>query len=411
MDVPGGCVKKEDHMKKRKAFIISFAVVLAATLGGGSLYAAEAGNGNVPDKNREETVKVQTAGVPAGDPDEDDASEHVVTLCAAGDNLYHDVIVNCGLKRDGTYNYDHIYEDIKEKIESFDIAVINQETVFAGAASGYAGYPSFNTPDAAGDALINAGFDVFLYANNHVLDRGEKALRRTVDYWTDNHPEAVIAGIHTDEDTQNDIVIVEKNGIKIAILNYTYGTNGWVSQDKSYMVEMLDRKKVAKDLKRARKKADITIVFPHWGEEYRLTATESQKEWAQFFADNGADLIIGSHPHILEPVETITSVDGRDVICYYSLGNFVANMNYPEQTLGGLAEITIVKDADGTRIESAGITVTVAHFGYEVDGYIKICELGEYTNDQAKLHRRAYRGLTVKSLKKFAKDVLGEWYK
>lgn len=398
-------------MKKKSTIITTLVVVLAAVLSGGSLYAAEAEN-ETGRNEKEETLEMQDTKVPAaGDSDEDPDAEHVVTLCAAGDNLYHEVIVKCGQRRDGTYNYDHIYADIKERISSFDIAVINQETIFAGSSAGYAGYPSFNTPDAAGDALINAGFDVFLYANNHVFDRGEKALRRTMDYWAENYPEAVIAGVHTEEDEQDDIVVIEKNGIMIAILNYTYGTNVSISSDKRYMVETLDRKRVAKDLKKAKKRADVTIVFPHWGEEYRQTATSSQKEWAQFFADNGADLIIGSHPHILEPVETITSVDGREVICYYSLGNFVANMNYPDQTLGGLAEITIVKDKDGTRIENAGITTTVAHFGYEVDGYIKVCELCNYTDEQAKLHRRSYRGLTVKSLKEFAMDVLGEWYK
>lgn len=334
-----------------------------------------------------------------------------VTLLAAGDNLYHSIIVEKGLQSNGKYNYDHIYKNLKDKIQSFDIAVVNQETVFAGSSVPYAGYPAFNTPSAAGDALIKAGFDVFLYANNHVLDQGKSGLLNTLKYWKNNHPEAVLVGVHETKEEADDVVIVEKNGIRIALLNYTYGTNRSRTSDTDYMVETLNKTRVKADLKYAKENADFTIVFPHWGTEYVTSADSSQKEWAQYLADNGADLIIGGHPHILQPVEEITAKDGRKVVCYYSLGNFVANMNKPEQQLGGMAEIKIVSDASGVHLEEAKYTVTISHLDYNQKGYATIYEFKNYSLELSKQHwQYASRGLRRDELEKFAKKVLGKWY-
>lgn len=339
-----------------------------------------------------------------------------VNLLAVGDNLIHIEVIKSGEQEDGSYNYDHLYANVKDVISAADIAVINQETILGGSDFPYSGYPNFNSPTQIGDALIAAGFDVVLHATNHTMDKGLKAVNNTFSYWKE-HPEITVVGINESEEAGKQIKIVEKNGIKIAMLNYTYGLNGHsLPKDKPYLVNMLDKEKMAEDIKKAEAEADFTIVFPHWGTEYVYEPTKSQRELTRFFYELGVDLVIGTHPHVLQPVEWIETDGDHRMLVYYSLGNFMSYQREAPRMLGGIANIRIIKDDSGAYIDEASITPIVTHYeNGPKDYHYGIYKLDDYNADLAQLHgvsELAKKGsFTYEGTLSLAKEVLGAWYK
>ncbi len=272
-----------------------------------------------------------------------------VSLMMVGDMLLHDSVQNTGLMADGTYNYDHLFTHVLDDIAAADVAVVNQEVMIGGADYGIHGYPSFNCREEVGDALVKAGFDVVLHATNHTIDWGGRAVYSCLDYWDATHPETVYLGINRTKEDYDNIYIYEKDGFKIAMLNYTYGTNGIsLPESNPYIVNLLNEEKIISDLQKAEEMADFTIVYPHWGTEYVYEPDSSQKYWAQLFADYGADLILGAHPHVIEPVEWLTGVNGNKTLVYYSLGNFVSAQSKAPRMLGAMAKVVLTKNPDGT---------------------------------------------------------------
>ena len=272
-------------------------------------------------------------------------------------------------------------------------------------------YPQFNSPQDFGDALVDAGFDVILHASNHTMDKDTVAVLNTIHFWKEKHPDITFLGINENQEERNTIRIVEKDGVKLAMLNYTYGLNGFsLPSDKPYLVNLMDeahKTEIAEDLKKAREEADFVIVYPHWGTEYVLEATDEQKQWAQFFADNGADLIIGTHPHVVEPVEWITASDGRQTLVYYSLGNYISIEYYNYSMLGGFAEVTITKDSSGTYISDYDMDFLVTHYTAgrtEMTTYF----LSDYTDELASRHAiltEPYAGQYAESYRN-----VNQWY-
>lgn len=338
-----------------------------------------------------------------------------VTLLAVGDNLIHREVIASGMQKDGTYDYNHLYSNLKEEISAADIAVVNQETIFGGKAFGYSGYPVFNSPTEIGDALINAGFDVILHATNHTLDKGSKGLRNTFAYWK-TKPSIKVLGINETKKASKKICVIKKNGIKIAMLNYTFSLNGnKPPKDQPYLVNMLDKTKMEQDLTLAREEADFIIVFPHWGTEYVYKPTSMQKDLTEFFYENGVDLIIGAHPHVIEPVEWIEKEKGHRMLVYYSLGNFLSYQREAPRMLGAMAGVTIVKDDSGTYISDATITPIVTHYeNGPADYHYALYKLKNYTPALANLH-----GVTdiaedgpmkYQELFDLANQVLGPWF-
>ncbi|MBQ9437318.1 MAG: CapA family protein, partial [Lachnospiraceae bacterium] len=193
-----------------------------------------------------------------------------ITVIMVGDMLMHKKVVNTGLQKDGSYNFDHLFENVLSEVQGADLAIVNQETILGGSElGGYTGYPTFNSPYEVGDAEAKAGFDVVLFATNHALDRGAKGIENCLAFWRDYHPEIMITGIHDSEEDQNQIRVLEKNGIKIAILNYTYGTNGiQMPKGKPYLVDYLSEARIREEAAKAKEIADFVIVCPHWGTEY-----------------------------------------------------------------------------------------------------------------------------------------------
>lgn len=308
-----------------------------------------------------------------------------IDIVACGDNLYHKTVIDSGLQNDGSYDYSMIYNEIQEIVEDADISIIGQETVFGGKEAGYSGYPMFNTPDEVGDALAECGYDIVLHATNHIMDKFSEGVERTWEFW-ENYPDITVLGIHPDEEHDEEIEIYENDGVKLALLNYTYDTNGIkLPDDKEYLVELIDEDNIESDAEYAEENADFTIAFMHWGIEYSTTPSEEQKELAEKMADWGVDLIIGSHPHVIEPVEWITTDKGNKVLVYYSLGNFVSRQTDIINLLGGMAKITLKSDKGEVSIDEYSFKPVVTHYNFGSSKF-KIYPLSEYTDELASTH-------------------------
>ena len=266
-----------------------------------------------------------------------------------------------------------------------DLALVNQEVILGGTELGLSGYPRFNGAYEVGDALANSGFDVILHATNHALDKGEEGLRNCLSFWNSKYPKIAVAGIHGSWEEQNQITIVENQGIRLAVLNYTYSTNGIsMPQEAPYLVSMLDKEKIAADVALAKEQADFIIVCPHWGTEYHHEPDKKQQSWAQYFADLGVDLVLGTHPHVIEPVEWVTGKDGNQTLVYYSLGNFVnatsgTGEGVADRMLGAMARVTLHRDEEGkVFIKTFDAEPLVSHVKSGIQG-ITVYPMEEYT--------------------------------
>ena len=309
-----------------------------------------------------------------------------VSLVMVGDNLLHMPLIKNGEQPDGTYNFDTLYEVMRPYFEKADMSVIVQETVLGGSEFKYSGYPLFNTPQAVGDSIKKAGFDIVLHATNHTLDKGAKGVENTIEYWK-KHPEIKILGINESSDLQKKVTIYEKNGIKFALLNYTDSTNGIpLPNNKKYLVNTVDEEKIISDLIYAESNADFTIVFMHWGVEYHFEESKSQSDLAALMCLNGADLIMGSHPHVIQPAKWIEAENGNKALVFYSLGNYVSRQKEAANLLGIMANVKIYNKGDGTVfIKEASVMPTVTHYNVNSRCF-RVYPLKGYTDDLAAVH-------------------------
>lgn len=272
-----------------------------------------------------------------------------ISFVAFGDLLAHEPIYRYGLNNDKAFRF--LFENMKDNIEESDIAVINQETPLTDNPSMYGDYPSFGTPVQVGQAIVDAGFDVVTCATNHALDRGAEGVRFTKSFFDANG--VACLGIQTEERTDNKAYeIITRKGVRFALLNYTYGTNGIPMPDEyPNMVQLFgDEEKIRDDIARAKKAADLVIVFAHWGTEYEQEPDDFQKKWAQIFLDSGVDIVIGTHPHVLQPVEVLTAQNGHSMLIYYSIGNYISAQPEKSCVKGGMAEFTAALTPKGYRV-------------------------------------------------------------
>lgn len=297
--------------------------------------------------------------VPSGNSVDNTKEENYsIKLLMVGDNLINDKIYNT-MKTNDTYDFKPIYTYIKEINKDYDLAYYNQETILGGSSIGVSSYPAFNSPYEVGDATIDAGFNLVSLATNHTLDRGEQAIINSRNYW--NSKDNVLAvGSYSSNEEKDKIQILKKNNITYTMLNYTYGTNGIkVPSNKEYLVNVWPctgndpstdtkyqeyKNTVKEDIEKVRDKVDLLIVAIHWGIEYKYTPNEYQKDMASYLASLGVNIIIGTHPHVVEP---ITYIDNTLVI--YSLGNFVSAQDTVEDyntRVGLLSTVTINKDSN-----------------------------------------------------------------
>lgn len=288
-----------------------------------------------------------------------------LTMIAAGDNLIHKTIVDKAWHPElGTHDFHFLYTPILDTIQSRDLAVINQETIFISDNSLISDYPTFGTPQIMGEALVDTGFDIVLSATNHTWDKGVRGVNDTLNYWKTFHPEITLLGIHDSPAAFNTIDYVEKNGIRLAMFNYTYGLNGFsVPGSLYYMVNLLGQKeKFLNDVRLAENEADMTVCFLHIGEEYHHQPTAFQQAYVYSLIDAGADLVICAHPHVVEPAGYVTTASGNSGLVFWSCGNLISAQSKVPRILGGLADVTIMKDDNGTRISSWNFIPTVTHF-------------------------------------------------
>lgn len=319
--------------------------------------------------------------------------DETISIVTLGDNLLHMPVVNSGKKQDGTYEYSHIFANLQPYIKNADIAVIGQETVFGGKEFGYSGYPLFNSPSDMGVSLVKEGFDVVLHASNHVLDKGAKGVENTLEFWN-NYPNIEVLGINNSQVEKDTVCIKEVKGAKLALLNYTYSANGFLPpSDKQYLINLIDEEKIEKDALFAEQNADFTIAFMHWGTEYSTKPDSFQKELANKMCTWGVDLIIGSHPHVIEPAEWIEAENGNRMFVYYSLGNFVSRQLKPINLLGGIADVKLHYDGEKVTLKQNNFVPIVTYYDptYTKFGVYK---LKDYTDELGMKHGLGGTGLT-----------------
>ena len=274
------------------------------------------------------------------------------TMTAIGDTLCHNTqywdAYNSSTKQ---YDFSYVYDDIKDYTSSADITIGSLETTFAGEDRGYSNYPVFNSPDSLATGLKDIGVDVISLAGNHALDYGYSGICRTIDV-LDNVGISHLGTYKSAED-QDKILIKDVKGVKIAFINYTYGTNGIpVPSDKPYCLNLIDKDLISKQIKQAKEQnVDMIVACMHWGTEYKTSANDEQKELADFLFKSGVDIILGNHPHVIEPMEkkTITLDDGstKDVFVVYALGNFTADQRAEITRDSAILNLDITKDPDG----------------------------------------------------------------
>lgn len=285
-------------------------------------------------------------------PEGRDNDSSCLKIVFAGDIMGHDAQIQGAYdEQTGSYNYEPTFRYISFYIKNADIAVVNLEVTLAGAP--YSGYPRFSSPDNLAIEAQEAGFDIFVNSNNHALDRGKRGFNRTLNILDS------LDVIHTGtfrNIKERDLcypLIIEKNNISIALLNYTYGTNS-LKEDTPCIVNRIDTSLIRKDILKARSACvDYIIVNMHWGNEYERYENEEQVYLAKFMLSNGADAIIGSHPHVVQPVR-LYYPDNSDSsvfnIVVYSLGNFVSNQREQYKDGGIIFELVLVKKDGGTRV-------------------------------------------------------------
>lgn len=330
-----------------------------------------------------------------------------ISLIMAGDNLINDKLYNTAKKDDGSYDFKSMYSYIKDIVKNYDLAYYNQETILGGSEIGVSSYPAFNSPYEVGDATIDTGFNLVSLATNHTLDRGEKAIINSLNYWN-NKSNVLTSGSYLSNNDRNKVNIKEVNNITYTMLNYTYGTNGIkVPEGKEYLVNIWpctgnnpdndtkyqEYKEVVKeDILRVRDKVDLLIVAMHFGVEYTHVPTNYQIDMAEFLSSLGVDIIIGTHPHVIMPITYI-----NDTLVIYSLGNFLSaqdtNNDY-NTTVGLLSSIKITKNIDKDNNSSIKLSDLNNELIYTTnkDGYKIIPfsnpDIKDYLNDYERVYNK-----------------------
>ena len=260
-----------------------------------------------------------------------------------GDALIHSNVYEDARGTDGSYDFKPMLEQIKPISIKYDLKYYNQETILGGATLGYSSYPRFNSPTEVGDAFLDAGFNLVSLATNHTMDKGEAGVINSVNYWKSKE-NVVYSGQWTSNEEREESHVYNINGISYAFFSYTTWTNGLETPaGKEYLNNVYSPEKAAADIAKVKDLADVIIVAMHWGTEYSLGVSSQQTEIANYLSSLGVNLIIGAHPHVVDPVEYIN--DGKTFVIY-SLGNFISDQIGIERLTGLMMEVTIKKVVD-----------------------------------------------------------------
>ncbi len=285
--------------------------------------------------------------------EEKTSQEYKASIVMVGDALIHWGVYNDAKQSDGSYNFKPMLESIKPISSKYDLAYYNQETILGGASLGYSSYPMFNSPQEVGDAFIDAGFNMVSLATNHTMDKGERGVLASVDYWKKKETVAASGQWSSEEERTKSVAkVYEVNNIKYAFISYTIWNNGLPTPaGKSYLSNEYSEEKAKADIESVRDKVDFVIVAMHWGTEYSFKVDYKQEQIANYLSNLGVDLIIGAHPHVIQTVEYINN--GKTLVVY-SLGNFISDQNDIDNFTGLMMEASLKKvvNPDGTVINS-----------------------------------------------------------
>lgn len=326
-------------MKKRKLkkriyllFTVAFVIILACLM-------------VILFKNKEEKNVDKMNNVSGDTSKVEESKSKKMSLFAVGDVLIHESVYKDAYKK-GKYDFHYMFTDIEPIIKNYDLKYCNQESTIGGSTLGISGYPSFNAPDEIGDEIVNLGFNLISLANNHAMDKGEDAIHYSNSYWKTK--DVITAGSYESMEERDRVKVYDKNGIKYAFLAYTTSLNGGAPK-KEYLVNMYSASKAKQDIEAVKDQVDVIIVSMHWGEEYTNTPTENQKQIAEYLSSLGVNLIIGSHPHVVQPVTYI-----NDTLVIYSLGNFISNQLSIglNQGIGLMVGMDIIVDENGVKFEN-----------------------------------------------------------
>ena len=387
---------------KAAACFLPLLFILAACAAGGDVY-----NQNLTAETHAVSgTPVSSITEPETAADSGGGADTVLTFLAAGDNIVYRGNVGEAKKyaeADGReYNFKHQYTEVESLVSGSDIAFINQETLMAGDGYEFSYYPRFNGPQDMGYDLVELGFDIVNIANNHMLDLGEDGLRKTVEFWR-NDTSAFITGDHLGEDGGG-VRIYEKQGIKIAFLSYTSFTNlGSNALMTGVTIPYLEEETVIREIGTARAEADLVFVSVHWGDESSFRPNAEQIYYAQLICDLGADVIIGHHPHVIQPVVWLEGKNGNQTLCAYSLGNFTAEMENDYNMAGGLLTFTIVSGQNGPAYIADPLFIpTVYYFNMSFRNN-KVYFLKDFTEELAAGHGIGSYGnsMTLEKLKSY----------
>lgn len=334
-----------------------------------------------------------------------------VNMLAVGDNLIHKPIYEQAKARtsDGSYDFMPVYQNLAALIASADIAVINQETMMAESFD-VSTYPCFNTPTVMASQLASLGFDVLTIANNHMLDKQSKGLIETLDL-INATPGLTSAGAFHGSEEYNQIKPVVVNGISFVFLSYTEHTNGITipEEKESYIVYLDELDVVQRQVEYAETVSDVVVVSMHAGIEYSDDENDIQRNFAQNVVNWGADLVIGTHPHTLQPVEYLSNADGKEVPVLYSLGNFVSAQDKVRRLIGGMANITFTKNntTGEVTVSKPQLDIVITHYGSGFSG-IKLYRLADYTDSLAAAHGNS--DMSIDYIYKHIRKVIGDEY-
>lgn len=278
----------------------------------------------------------------------DEPKSTSLSLVMVGDSLIHGAVYD-DANSNGSYDFKPMLEEIKPIVSEFDLAFYNQETILGGTELGLSTYPRFNSPYEVGDAFINAGFNLVGLANNHTLDRGEQAIINSSNYWKEKG--IYVSGSYASQEERDNIEIREENGIKYALLSYTTWTNGLsIPGGKTYLLNRYDEEVVKQDIEKVKDKVDLLMVSMHFGDEYSHTPSSEQRKIANYLASLGVDIVIGHHPHVVQPIEFIDNT-----LVVYSLGNFISAQRGIEKLTGLMVSLNITKDLSTNEISFSDI--------------------------------------------------------
>ena len=320
-------------MKKRRVKKMPIIILLLIIIGGivGVWYLVNNSSGNSKSSNKKSS-KSKTESAEKVD------TTKKMSLVAVGDCLIHGAVYMDARTGADSYDFSGMIELVGPEISKYDLRYYNQETIIGGKKLGLSHYPRFNSPEEIGDNMVDLGFNLVSLANNHSLDKDEVGILNSNEYWKTK--DVITAGTNSSWDERNDIKVYEKNGIKYAFLAYTTTTNGLsMPKGKEYLLNVYSDEQAKEDIDKIKDKVDVIIVSMHWGEEYVFEPTSSQKEIAKYLSSLGVNLIIGSHPHVVQPVDYV-----GDTLVIYSLGNFLSGQRPMgiDKTIGLMVGMDIV---------------------------------------------------------------------